>query len=424
MIELFIVFLLSLLNGFFSMSEMALISVKKNQLTDKANSGNKNAGLALQLLKNPENFLSAVQVGITLIGIVSGLFGGVALADNLKPYIEQIPVLQPYASTIAFAVIVMFITYLSIVVGELFPKTIALNYSLQISLLSAPVIYIFTKIANPLVWLLTFSTKGLLFVFRIKNQNNNNISEDELKSMLRMATEQGMLEKKVNEYINNIFFFDDRRLSSIMTLRRNIIWLDIQDDVAALTEAIKSNHFSQYPVCNGELNKIVGIVKSRDFFNAISKPDFKIENILQKPQFFTENQLAIDVLEKFRKSRTYFGVIVNEFGEVEGIVSLHDIIEEILGQLPGMNDANTNIPRREDNSYLINGQTRIEEIPDYIKLKPIKNANYQTLAGYILAFSNSFPAEGDKFVIGDYTFEIVDMDGTVIDKIIIKQNTL
>jgi len=424
MIELFIVFLLSLLNGFFSMSEMALISVKKNQLIDKANSGNKNASLALQLLKNPENFLSAVQVGITLIGIVSGLFGGVALADNLKPYIEQIPVLQPYASTIAFAVIVMFITYLSIVVGELFPKTIALNYSLQISLLSAPVIYIFTKIANPLVWLLTFSTKGLLFVFRIKNQNNNNISEDELKSMLRMATEQGMLEKKVNEYINNIFFFDDRRLSSIMTLRRNIIWLDIQDDVAALTEAIKSNHFSQYPVCNGELNKIVGIVKSRDFFNAISKPDFKIENILQKPQFFTENQLAIDVLEKFRKSRTYFGVIVNEFGEVEGIVSLHDIIEEILGQLPGMNDANTNITRREDNSYLINGQTRIEEIPDYIKLKPIKNANYQTLAGYILAFSNSFPAEGDKFVIGDYTFEIVDMDGTVIDKIIIKQNTL
>lgn len=422
MTELIVILLLTILNGFFSMSEIALISVKKTLLANKAKTNNRNALTALKLLEKPEQFLSAVQVGITLIGIISGLFGGVALADDIRPVISAVPFLQLYADTISFVVIVMFITYLSIVVGELFPKSIALNNSLKIALFSAPIIFVFTRFTNPIVWLLSISTNALLALFRIKKQGESNISEDELKTMLKMATDQGMLERKVNEYINNIFFFDDRKLSNIMTQRRDIVWLDYNDNISSLTEKIKTASYSQYPVCNGELNKIVGIVKSRDFFNAINKPDFKLDNIIRKPLYFTENQLAIDVLEKFRKSRVYFGVIVNEFGEVEGIVSLHDIIEEILGQLPDINDDNNIVTKREDDSFLINAQTRIEDIPDYIKLKPIENASYQTLAGYLLAFSNTFPEEGDSFIIGDYTFEIVDMDGTVIDKIIIKPN--
>ncbi len=422
MIELIVIILLAILNGFFSMSEIALISVKKSQLGEKAKLNNKNAIIALKLLDNPEKFLSAVQVGITLIGIVSGLFGGVALADDIKPYIAKIPFIAEHTEPVSFIIIVAFITYLSIVIGELFPKTVALNNSMKIALFSAPIISVFTKFAKPIVWLLSISTNGLIALFRIKTKNESNISEEELKSMLKLATEQGMLEKKVNDYIHNIFHFDDRKLSSIMTQRRDIIWLDINSEIPKIFENIKSNNFSQYPVCSGELNKIIGIVKSRDFFNSKNKPDFKINDILCKPLYFTENQLAIDVLEKFRKNKIYFGVIVNEFGEVIGIISLHDLIETILGQLPDIDDKDENITQREDNSYLINGQTKMNELPEYLSLKPIENANYTTLAGYVLAYANSFPSEGDKFTIGDYTFEIVDMDGTIIDKIIVKLN--
>jgi len=422
MIELIVIILLTILNGFFSMSEIALISVKKSKLGEKAKLNNKNAIIALKLLDTPEKFLSAVQVGITLIGIISGLFGGVALADDIKPYIVKIPFIAENAETVSFIIIVALITYLSIVIGELFPKTIALNNSMKIALFSAPIISIFTKVANPVVWLLSISTKGLITLFRIKAKTESNISEDELKSMLKLATEQGMLEKKVNEYINNIFHFDDRKLGSIMTQRRDIIWLDINSEIPKIVENIKSNNFSQYPVCNGELNKIIGVIKSRDFFNAKNTPDFKINDVLYKPLYFTENQLAIDVLEKFRKHKIYFGVIVNEFGEVIGIVSLHDLVETILGQLPDIDDNNEIVIKRDDNSYLINAQTKIDELPEFINLKTIQKSDYSTLAGYILAFSNSFPSEGDKFIIGDYTFEVVDMDGTKIDKIIVKLN--
>ncbi|HAN79406.1 MAG TPA: HlyC/CorC family transporter [Bacteroidales bacterium] len=422
MIELLIIILLILLNGYFSMSEIALISVKKIQLQEKAKKGSKNAVTALKLLENPENFLSAVQVGITLIGIISGLFGGVALSEALSPYIAQIPIFTNFAAPISFTLIVIFITYLSIVIGELFPKTVALNNSLAIALFTAPIIKVFTQTTKPVVWLFSVSTNGLVKLFGINTQNQSNISEEELKSMLRLATEQGTVEKKVNEYIDNIFRFDDRKLSGIMTQRKNIIWIDNNLATNEIAEKIKMNSYSQYPVCKGELNKIIGILKSRDFFNSINKPNFKLEDILIKPIILTENQLAIDVLEKFRKSRIYFGVVANEFGEVDGIVSLHDIIEAVLGQLPDINDTAANYTKRDDNSYLINAQIRMDELPDFIKLKPIENATYHTLAGYLLAFSNSFPSEGDKFVIGNYTIEIVDMDGMIIDKLIIKVN--
>jgi len=422
MIELIVIVLLTILNGFFSMSEIALISVKKSKLTEKAKSNNKNAIIALKLLDTPEKFLSAVQVGITLIGIVSGLFGGVALADDIKPFIVKIPFVAENAETVSFIIIVAFITYLSIVIGELFPKTIALNNSMKIALFSAPIISVFTKFANPVVWLLSISTKGLIALFRIKSKTESNISEDELKSYLKLATEQGMLEKKVNEYIQNIFHFDDRKLGTIMTQRREIIWLDVNSEIPEIVEKIKSSNFSQYPVCNAELNRIIGVIKSRDFFNAKNAPDFKIKDVIYKPLFLTENQFAIDVLEKFRKNKIYFGVIVNEFGDVTGIVSLHDLVETILGQLPDIDDNNENVIKRDDNSYLINAQTRIDELPDFLNLKPIEKCDYATLAGYILAFANSFPSEGDKFIIGNYTFEIVDMDGAMIDKINVKLN--
>jgi len=241
--------------------------------------------------------------------------------------------------------------------------------------------------------------------------------------MLKLATEQGMVEKKVNEYIHNIFHFDDKQLKSIMTPRRDIVWLDIDDDINEITEKIKTSNFSQYPICKGELNKNIGVIRSRDFFNEKNKPSFNIEKIIEKPIYLTENQLAIDVLEKFRKNRKYFGIIVNEYGEIIGIVSLHDIIEAVLGQFPDINDNDNDIIKRDDNSYLINAQTKIDELPEFIKLPVINNANYHTMAGFILAYTNSFPKEGDKIHVANYTIEIVDMDNTVIDKLIIKLNS-
>jgi len=422
MIELIIILLLTILNGFFSMSEIALISVKKANLIEKAKNNNKKAIIALKLLETPEKFLSAVQVGITLIGIISGLFGGVALADDIKPFIEKIPFLTQYADAASFIIIVMFITYLSIVIGELFPKSIALNNPLKIALFSAPVISVFTNFTNPLVWFLSFSTHSLQKLFRIKTQNESPVSEDELKSMLKLATDQGMVEKKVNEYIQNIFHFDDKQLKSIMTHRRDIVWFDIDDGINEITEKIKTSNFSQYPICKGELNKNIGVIRSRDFFNEKNKPDFNIEKIIEKPIYLTENQLAIDVLEKFRKNRKYFGIIVNEYGDIIGIVSLHDIIETVLGQFPDINDNESVITKRDDNSYLINAQTKIDELPEFIKLPIIQNANYHTIAGFILAYTNNFPKEGDKINVGNYTIEIVDMDNTVIDKLIVKLN--
>jgi putative hemolysin len=422
MIELFIILLLTILNGFFSMSEIALISVKRTRLEEKARNGHKGAKSALKLLENPEKFLSAVQVGITLIGVVSGLFGGVALSDNIKPYVAQIPYLTPYATTVSFTLIVIFITYLSIVVGELFPKTLALNNTEKIALFSAPIVAVFTRFTSPIVWLLSASTNALLWIFRVKSSNENQVSEEELKAMLKLATEQGKLQQKVNEYINNIFQFDDKPLSDIMTLRKDIVWLDLQKDLAATTTTLQENNFSHYLACTGELNAVVGIIIGREFFQKRQEPTFTLSNIMHKPLYFTKHQLAFDVLENFRKTKTYFGVVTNEYGEVEGIVSLHDIIETILGQLPDTNDKARIFIQKDENTYLIDAQTRLEDLPDFIKLQPIENADYQTLAGYVLAFTQYFPAEGDKIIIGDYTFEVIDIDKGMIDKIMLTQN--
>ncbi|MCX2738409.1 hemolysin family protein [Pontibacter anaerobius] len=420
-----IIFILTLLNGFFALSETALVSVKKSRVEHKATKGSARAKIILDLHKHPENFLSSIQLGITLIGIVAGAYGGTTLSNELIPYISKVKALAPYASQISITLLVILITYFTIVIGELIPKTVALRNTLAIALLVAPFIKSFTAITYPLVRLLSGSTNLIIRLLRIKPKGDaHTVTEEELRHMLRIAGREGVLEVEEEQLHQNIFSLYDQRNSNLMTRRNDVQWIEADASAKAIHELLVQSPHSKFPVCRGSIDHVVGLLSAKDFLALKDKPDFHVSKIVKQPVFLSENMLAVNTLRLFRERKQYIGIVVDEHGAVEGVITLHDIMEAIVGDIPDLGEkAEPNIFIRKDGSRLISGSTSIAELNLHLghKLIPENEKLYNTVAGFILHHISRVPHIGDKITLNGHRLEVVDMDGARIDKLMLTQ---
>lgn len=422
MFEIIIIGILILINGILAMSEIAFVSSKKFKMEDLSQKGNKSAQKALKLLEDPERFLSAVQIGITLVGILAGAFGGYALAEDLTPYLQKVELLKEYASEISFTLLVVVITYLSLIFGELVPKSIALKNAEKITVLTAPLMYSITKVFSPLVGFLSISTKVILWLFRIKQSNEVPVTEEELKSLLELGTRHGTFEKEESEMIKKVFNFNDKKVGSILIPRTEIEWIDLNSNNREIFEFIKSHNFSRYLVCDSNIDNFHGIIESKEFLiNYNENPNFEFKEVIKETLIVHESIFTIDLLEKFRASKSNLALVVDEYGGTKGLITLHDLIEDIFGELPEEFDEDeTKIIVRADGSLLVDGLIDITELMDKLSLK-IEEPDYSTLSGFIMHQLGTVPAEGEILDYEDYRFEVIDMDGKRIDKVLIKK---
>jgi putative hemolysin len=421
--EYFIILLLLILNGLFAMSEIALISSKRVRLEEKAKKGNHGAKTALKLLEEPERFLSTVQIGITLVGIIAGAFGGLTLADDLTPTLEKISWLAPFAKQAAIGIVVTIITYFSLVIGELVPKTIAFNNPEGITIALAPFMRFLSWITTPIVLFLSFSTKIFLKVLMIKQKEESPVTEEELKILIEKGTQFGELEQNESELLKRIFRFGDRRAYEIMTNRQDVILINLNDPIEKIKHQVYENTFSRYPVCVDSPDNIIGVFTIKDFFHKLNTDNnFLLKDILSQPLFIPDNLTGVNIFEKFRDTKTYIAIVIDEYGSFEGIITLHDLIENIFGDLPDKHEAEeVAIFKRDDGSMLIDGSILIDELKDHLQIAFEDEENFSTLGGFMMYKLNRIPKTGDKIEYENYTFEIVDMDGKRVDKVLVTQ---
>ncbi len=420
--EILVILLLTVLNMFFAFCEISMVSSKRARLEAERQNGSKNAAIALNLLENPEHFLSTMQVGMTGIAIISGYYGEAALGEKLAHWLEQFPAVAQWAHSISTVTIILTITYLTIVVGELVPKTIALRRPEPIALALAPIVLLFTKATYPIVAFLSWSTRSILRLFMVKTHSEQSISEDELVLMVKMAEQQDVLEHKESEFIQNILRFADRDAYTIMTHKNDVEWVDINSPFEESDQIIRESGYTKFLVCDDDMENVLGVVKLSDYIQASSKPGFALKDIVTQPIFIPETLSALKILEKFRHERNYFAVVVDEFGSTQGIITLHDLTENIFGNLPDDDDDHTpNVITREDGSLLIEGNTPIDELRAHVNIPEFsfEDNDFSTIAGFILSKLHAIPKAGDHFTEEGWRFEVIDMDKSKIDKVLV-----
>ncbi len=402
------------------MSEIALVSARKSRLEHQAERGDERARKALDLSNNPEKFLSAAQIGITLIAILTGVYSGERFSVYLKPSIEKISFLKDYADTIATTIIVVVVTFLSIIFGELIPKQIGLIRAEKISKLVAGPMNAFARFTHPIVWLLNKISKLFFRIFNIKRSKDDAITEEEIKTMITEGTEAGTIEEAEQEIIERVFHLSDRNITSLMTHRKDIIWFNLDDNEDKIKEKILAEPHSVYPICQESIDYIKGFVSIKDLYIT---PDHRLfKDIMQPALFIPENNSPYQVLEKFKESQTHSCFIVDEYGSVLGLITLNDILEAIVGDIPQPDVQDYEIQEREDGSYLIDGQ-----IPFYDFLTRFDKTewmnegehDFDTLGGFILHELERIPKPGEKLEWKGFTIETMDMDGHRIDKVLV-----
>jgi putative hemolysin len=419
MTEVFIIFGLILLNGLFSMAEIALISARKARLELKANRGDERARKALDLANNPDTFLSTVQIGITLIGILTGIFSGENLKGGIHRFFAEIPFLAPYSGGIATAVVVILLTYFSLVIGELLPKRIGMSNPEGIAkLVATPMSYV-SFITYPFIWLLTKSTNLIVTIFKIKPVENN-VTEEEIKAIINEGTETGAIEEKEQEIIERVFHLGDRNITSLMTHRTDIVWMDVSCKVADIKQKMREVVHTNYPVCEGVVDNIKGLVSIKDIL--LAHDDILLKDIMRPGIFVPENNSVYQVLEKFKQMQASCCFIVDEYGSVEGMMTLNDILEAIVGDIGPADADDYEIVEREDGTYLVDAQLPFYDFLSRFDKTEFMNEgeqDFNTIAGFILHHLRNIPKTGDTFEWEGFHFEIIDMDGNRIDKILL-----
>lgn len=419
--EILIIFILTLLNGFFALSEIALVSVKRSRIEHLAAQGSNRAKNILILLENPENFLSSVQVGITLIGIISGAYGGATLTDDMEGVLSQFAFLGNSVHMVSLIIVIGGITYFTIVVGELVPKTIAMNNSEKIALVTVPIIRVFTFATYPFVKLLSVSTNLILKLFGIKENEAEKVSEDELRFMLKTAGKQGVLENEESQAMQNLFSFTDQTAKSLMTHSSEVEWINYNWNKETIFDKVKESVHSRFIVGDGSIDKPKGVISIKDLLENYNHPDFHLDQIISRPIYVIQNTPAFKILNLFKDRKQYLGVVVDEFGGVRGIITLHDLIEAIVGDLPDEDEKDEkHITQREDGSYLLNGRTLIFELNQHFSKEVIEDniGRYSTVSGFMIDHLKAMPHAGDIVNYDNFKFEIVDMDGVRIDKVL------
>ena len=428
--ELLIIIALLLCNGLFSMYEMALVSSRKVRLETAEKNGSKSATRVLKQLEEPEKILSAIQIAITLIGIISGAYGGVTLAKFIEPFFLQFDAIRPYADEISVTLIVAFITYLSLIIGELVPKSIALSNPERYAMLFSPILSLFTRLLYPFVLFLSFSTKLINKLCGINTQQKASITQEELRLLLHQSGEEGVIDKDESEMLKDVFNFSNKRVSELMTHRKEVICIDLKASPADVLALIQTAHFSKYPLIDGSFERILGIVSVKDLLPLFASSPGKqggsvdLRAVADEPLFIPDCIHARKVLELFKEQKKKFGLVVNEYGDMEGIITLHDLVESVMGNIPEENEyEEPEIVTRSDGSLLVEGSMSVSDFMEEMQIfqyDDIKDKDFSTLGGLAMYEIGRVPTSGDTFVCHGLLFEVVDMDNGRVDKLLVR----
>ena len=417
---------LILLNGVLSGSELAMMSARRLRLEQQAERGHRPAAMALQLIRSPNDFLSTVQIGITLIGILSGALGGSRVARSLQPLLEAVPALRPWSEPLALGIVVTLITFLSLVLGELVPKRIALSDPERIACAVAPLMLTLSRWLAPLAHLLGASTDRLLGLMGIGETGEPEITEEEIRTLLRRGTESGLFEVAEHAMVERVFRLADRPVKAIMTPRTDICWLDLAESPQAHLQRVMEVNHSLFPVARGSLDDCLGVVRGRTLLAAqLGDGPRDIEALLQPPLFVGESTRALKLIEQFKSTGIHIALVTDEFGGIEGLVTLNDMMEAIVGDLStGQDREDPMIIVRQDGSWLLDGALDIADFKDLVgkgRLPDEVRGGYQTLGGFVMHYLEHIPRAGDGFEWDDLRIEVVDMDGNRVDKLMVSR---
>lgn len=424
MLEVSVVVLLILLNGIFAMSEIAVVSARKTRLRQWAEEGNAKARAALELANNPNQFLATIQIGITLVGILAGAFGGATIAKELTVILNDISWLAPYSHPLSLALVVGVIAYLSLIVGELVPKRLALNNPERLAMAIAAPMQVLSRVAYPAVHLLGLSTELLLRALGMRPSTEPLVTEEEIRALIEQGTQAGMFEEAEQEMVERVFRLGDRRVSAVMTPRTEIVWLDREASALEIRRTITESAHSRFLVADGSLDNVLGVVHAKDLLaHILGEQVVNLEATLQQPLYVPESMRALKVLELFKQSGTHIALVIDEYGGIQGLVTPNDILEAIVGDLPEAGEQVEPLAvQREDGSWLLDGMLPVDEFKDLFDLGELPGEDqgiYQTLAGFVVMQLGRIPAATDYFVWEGLKIEVVDMDGNRVDKVLV-----
>ncbi len=419
--EILIILFLILLNGVFSMSEIALISARKNRLETAAKKGNTNAKVALDLANSPNKFLSTVQIGITLIGILTGIYSGDKITSDVKLFVETFETLKPYSHTLSVGIVVVILTFFSLVLGELLPKRIGLNYPEAIAKAVAVPMKMVSIVTMPFIWLLTISTEGILKILKIRPTADGKVTEEEIKAIIKEGTEGGEVQEIEQDIVERVFHIGDRKVNSLMTHRKSIVYLSYDDTIEELKAKVLDELHSVYPVCHENLDDVVGVVLLKDLFAGFEKGPFDLKNITKDPVYLIEHTSAYKALENFKKSKVHYALVTDEYGVFQGIITLNDILEALVGDAADFYEDEFKLIAREDGTWLVDGHYSLHDFLTYFDMDDlISDYDVTTLSGLIMTELGNIPKTGEKLIWNKFEIEVIDMDGVKIDKVLVK----
>jgi len=428
-LELLIILLLVLINGVFSMSEIALVSSRKSRLEAFARTGDKQAKAALDLANSPNRFLSTVQIGITLIGILTGVYSGDKITSDLEVVLGTLPYVGIYKHSVAVGLVVLLITFLSLVLGELVPKRIGLSNPEGIAMFVAKPMNVLSRITSPFIALLSLASDLLIRILNIK-PNESSVTEEEIKSLIQEGTTGGIFEEIEQEIVHNVFQLGDRRVTSLMTNRQEIVWLDIEDSLEENKAKVFETKHAVYPLCRGTVDNVLGLIYIKDLIGEdVDERLASLPALKREPVYLPESNRAYQALEKFKEHRMYFGIIVDEYGGLMGVVTMHDIMDALVGDISEEDEYETDIVKRDDGTYLIDAQLPFDDFVQYFEVN-VHDAErrdlvgFNTLGGFALHILEDIPETGETFQWKHFDFEIIDMDKSRIDKILVKKNEI
>ena len=403
------------------MSEIALISARKNRLESAAKKGNQSAQAALDLANSPNKFLSTVQIGITLIGILTGIFSGAKITDDVQLFITGFDFLKPYANSIAVGIVVVVLTFFSLVLGELLPKRIGLNHPEAIAKAVAIPMKMISIVTAPFIWLLTISTEFLLKILMIKPSTDGKVTEEEIKAIIKEGTEGGEVQEIEQDIVERVFHIGDRKVNSLMTHRQSVVFLPLASNREQVKEFMIKELHSVYPVYGENYDDIVGVVNLKNIFSNIDNEAFNLEKIMTDAPFIMEQTSAYKALENFKKSGVHYAFVSDEYGIFQGIITLNDILEAIVGDAADFNNDDYQLIEREDGTWLVDGHYSLHDFLTYFELDELTN-DYEvtTVSGLIMTELSRIPKQGEKLIWQKYELEVIDMDGVRIDKVMVK----
>jgi putative hemolysin len=424
LLEIGILIFLILLNGFFVLSEIALISARKSRLQHLAEEGNPRARLALDLASRPDQFLAAVQVGVTLIGILVGALSSATIAHRVAGALAASPVLAPYAESLSVAAVVILLTFFSVVLGELVPKQLALHASERLAMTLAGPMRILARLTSPLVRFLSGSANLAIRLLGIRPGQEAPVTPEEIKVLVEQGTQSGAIEEAEQDMVEGVFRLGEQRAGALMTPRPDVDWLDLDDSADAIRDQILHSHRTRFPVAQGDLDNLLGMLHSKDLLaDGFCCDSSALRKVLRPAVFIPESTEALKVLEQFKRTGEHFAVVTDEFGSVAGVITSTDILETIVGDLPAAGEPDEpEVTLREDGTWLLGGALSVEEMKDLLELNELPDedeASFQTVGGFVMSRLGEIPRTGNHFEWGGYRFEVVDMDGRRVDKVLV-----